>query len=83
MTRHEAGATSQIHRLRSQINENFASLESQTDAVRFEFEFRHRREEDMAECGRIQRVQPWLRSIYLLELTLLSAIAGSERSSPN
>jgi multidrug resistance protein MdtO len=64
--------TSQIHRLRSQINENFASLESQTDAVRFEFEFRHRPEEDVAACGRIQRVQPWLRSIYLLELTLLS-----------
>ena len=72
VAKHEAGATSQIHRLRSQINENFASLESQTDAVRIEFEFRHRREEDIAACGRIQRVQPWLRSIYLLELTLLS-----------
>jgi multidrug resistance protein MdtO len=70
--RHEAIAAAQIHRLRSQINENFASLESQTDAVRFEFEFRHRREEDLPACERIQRVQPWLRSIYLLELSLLS-----------
>ena len=59
-------------RLRSQINDNFASLTSQMDAARFEFEFRHRREEEIAECGRIQRIQPALRSIYLLELSLLS-----------
>ncbi|HTW45041.1 MAG TPA: FUSC family protein [Acidobacteriaceae bacterium] len=65
-------AASPISRLRSQINDNFASLESQTDTVRFEFEFRHRREGDIAECERIQRAQPALRSIYLLELTLLS-----------
>lgn len=65
-------ALSPISRLRSEINDNFASQESQTDAVRFEFEFRHRREEDFAECQRIQRVQPELRSIYLLELSLLA-----------
>jgi multidrug resistance protein MdtO len=65
-------SVSQISRLRSQINDNFASLESQTDAARFEFEFRQRREEDVAECQRIQRAQPALRSIYLLELSLLS-----------
>ncbi len=69
---HKELAVSRISRLRSQINENFASLESQTDAVLFEFEFRHRREEDIVRCGRIQSVQPWLRSIYLLELSLLS-----------
>ena len=63
---------SQFIRLRSQINDNFASLESQTDAVRFEFEFRHRREGDVAQCAQIQRVQPALRSIYLLVLTLIS-----------
>jgi hypothetical protein len=63
---------SQIVRLRSQINDNFASLESQMDAARFEFEFRHRREGDVAECGRIQRAEPGLRSVYLLELSLLS-----------
>jgi hypothetical protein len=40
--------------------------------VRFEFEFRHGREPDVAECHRIQRAQPALRSIYLLELSLLS-----------
>jgi multidrug resistance protein MdtO len=66
-----AVVVSQISRLRSQINENFASLESQVDAARFEFEFRHRREEDVAEWERIQRAQPALRSIFLLELTLL------------
>jgi multidrug resistance protein MdtO len=66
-----AVVASQISRLRSQINENFASLESQVDAARFEFEFRHRREEDVAEWERIQRAQPALRSIFLLELTLL------------
>ena len=65
-------AASRINLLRSQINESFASLESQMDAARFEFEFRHRREEDVAECGRIRRVQPGLRSIFLLELSLLS-----------
>jgi multidrug resistance protein MdtO len=70
--RGSAIAVSQISRLRSQINDNFASLESQTDSARFEFQFRHRRQEDVAECERIQRAQPELRSIYLLELSLLS-----------
>jgi multidrug resistance protein MdtO len=65
-------AASQIVRLRSQINDNFASLESQTDAARFEFEFRHRREEDVSEWERIQRAQPALRAIFLLELSLIS-----------
>jgi multidrug resistance protein MdtO len=63
---------SQVARLRSQINDNFASLESQADPVRLEFEFRRRRREDIAERDRIQRAQPELRSIYLLELSLLS-----------
>ena len=63
---------SQFIRLRSQINDNFASLTSQMDTVQFEFKFRRRREEDVAEWERIERVQPALRSIYLLELTLLS-----------
>jgi multidrug resistance protein MdtO len=82
VVRDRATAVSQIRRLSSQINDNFASLESQTDAVRFEFAFRHRREEEAAECDRIQRAQPVLRSIYLLELSLLShrrrREAGSE-----
>jgi multidrug resistance protein MdtO len=68
----KGGAFSQISRLRSEINDNFASLESQTDAVRFEFEFRRRRKEEVAEGERILKVQPALRSIYLLELSLLS-----------
>lgn len=72
VVRDSAFAVSQISRLRSQINDNFAALESQIDAARFEFEFRHRREEDAAECERIQRAQPAMRSIYLLELSLLS-----------
>jgi multidrug resistance protein MdtO len=72
VVRDRAIAVSQINRLRSQINDNFASLESQTDAARFEFQFRHRREQEVAECERIQRAQPALRSIYLLELSLLS-----------
>jgi len=72
VVRGRAFSGSQISRLRSQINDNFASLESQVDAARFEFEFRHRREEDVAECERIQMAQPALRSIYLLELSLLS-----------
>lgn len=43
----------EVSRLRSQINDNFANLESQADAVRFEFEFHRRREEDVAEFERI------------------------------
>jgi multidrug resistance protein MdtO len=65
-------AAPQISRLRSQINDNFASLTSEIDTAQFEFEFRHRREEDVAECARVERAQPALRSIYLLELSLLS-----------
>ena len=65
-------ASPEISRLRSQINDNFANLESQVDAARFEFEFRHRRVDNMGECDRIQNTQPWLRSIYLLDLSLLS-----------
>jgi multidrug resistance protein MdtO len=72
VVRDRALADSQISRLRTQINDNFASLESQTDAARFEFEFRHRRQQDVAQCERIQSTQPALRSIYLLELSLLS-----------
>jgi multidrug resistance protein MdtO len=72
VVRDKALAVSQMGRLPSQINDNFASLDSQADAARFEFEFRHQREEDVPECDRIQRAQPALRSIYLLELSLLS-----------
>ena len=71
VVRDRAIALSQISRLRSQINDNFASLESQVDAARFEFGFRHRREDDVAEWERIRRAQPELRSIFLLELSLL------------
>ena len=72
VVRDRAIAVSQIIRLGSQISENFATLESQTDAARFEFEFRHRGEGDVAQCGRIQKAQPALRSIFLLEFSLIS-----------
>jgi multidrug resistance protein MdtO len=72
VVRDRAIAISQVGRLRSQINDNFASLEAQMDTARFEYEFRHRREKDVAVCEQIQRAQPALRSIYLLENTLLS-----------
>ena len=81
VVRDRAMAVSQIIRLRSQINDNFASLESQTDAARFEFEFRHQGEADVAECDRIQRAQPALRSIFLLELSLLSHRGRRENDS--
>jgi multidrug resistance protein MdtO len=72
VARDKAVAVSQMIRLRTQINDSFAGMESQTDAVRFESEFRHRPEQEIIECDRIQRAQPALRSIYLLELSLLS-----------
>ena len=62
----------QISRLRSQINDNFTSLASQTDAVQFEFEFRHRRQDSDAGWKQLQRAQPTFRSIYVLQLSLLS-----------
>jgi multidrug resistance protein MdtO len=65
-------AISQFNLLRNQINDNFASLTTEIDSVQFENEFRHRREENVAEWDRIQRTQPALRSIYLLELSLFS-----------
>jgi multidrug resistance protein MdtO len=80
VVRDRAIAVSQIKRLRSQINDNFAGLESQADAARFEMEFRHRRE-DVDECERIERAQPALRSIFLLELSLLSHRGRRESDS--
>ncbi len=74
-------ARSQMIRLRSQINDNFVTLESQADAVRFEVAFRRRREQDVADSERFQRAQPALRSIYLLELSLLSHRGRRETGS--
>jgi multidrug resistance protein MdtO len=72
VSRDKAIAVSQLNRLRIQINDNFAALTSQIDTAEFEFKLRHRREKEVAECERIQRAQPALRSIYLLELSLFS-----------
>jgi multidrug resistance protein MdtO len=80
-TRDRTVEVSHTVRLRSQINDNFASLESQLDAARFEFEFRHRREDDVAEWERIERAQPAMRSIFLLELSLLSHRGHRETGS--
>ena len=71
LTSDRAAGAAQFRRLRSQINDNFATMESQTDAVRFEFEFRNRRLEDVSDCAQFQKAQPALRSIYILELSLL------------
>ena len=72
---------SEFRRLRSQINDNFASMETQADAVRFEFKFRDQREDELGDCDRVQRAQPPLRSIYLLELSLHSHRARREIGS--
>ena len=72
---------SKMGRLRSQINDNFAALTSQTETVQFEFEFHHRCAANVAEWQRIDRAQPALRSIYLLELSLLSHRARQEIDS--
>ena len=80
-TRDKDIAVSDFRRLRSQINDNFAGLESQMDTARFEFEFRHRREKGVTGYEQMQRVQPALRSIYLLELTLFSHRGPRETDS--
>ncbi len=72
IARGSATGISQIGRLRSQINDSFAGLESQMDSVWFEGQFRHQRGEDVAERERILRTQPVLRSIYLFENSLIS-----------
>jgi len=71
----------QLGRLRSQINDNFTSLASQMDAVQFEFQFHHRREQDVAKWEWAQRAQPDLRSIFVLELSLLSHRGRWENAS--
>src|SRR5580698_7904385 len=72
VTRGRAIGDSQARLLASQVNDNFASMESQMDAVRFEFRFRDGRAEDAARFGRIEWAQSELRSIYLMELSLRS-----------
>jgi multidrug resistance protein MdtO len=72
MIGNKAAAVSKLNLLRSEINDNFASLTSQMDSVQFEFEFRQRRDENVFEWQRIETAQPALRSIYLLEYSLLS-----------
>jgi multidrug resistance protein MdtO len=72
VVRDRAAGVSHLSRLRIQIKDNFAALCTEIDNAQFEFQFRHRREQDLVACERIQRVQPALRSIHLLELSLLS-----------
>jgi len=65
-------AASHFARLQTQINDNFSALASQSDTVQFEFEFQGRRKDEVADQDRIQKAQPVLRCIYVLELSLLS-----------
>lgn len=77
----EMNSVSQIGRLRSQIDESFAGLASQMDAAQFEFQFRGRREQDVVEWEWARKIQPDLRSIFVLELSLLSHRRRREISS--
>ena len=65
-----AAVMSEIQDLRSQINENFTTLASQMDSVQFEFGHTRSRELDIIERENVQRAQPALRSIFVLELSL-------------
>jgi multidrug resistance protein MdtO len=69
--RDSAKIVPQIKRLRSQLNDSFASLASQLDALRLESEFSARHEEDLAAREHLQQAQPAARSIFVLELDLL------------
>lgn len=68
----QRGANSHRVRLATQIDDNFASLASQMDTLQFELEFHQRRRTDVVEKNRIKKVQPPLRCIYVLELSLMS-----------
>jgi hypothetical protein len=63
-------ATPEIQRLRIQINDGFVNLASQMDTVPFELRYGPGNERNLVECHSMQRTQPLLRWIYVLELSL-------------
>ena len=68
-----ASAVSQINRLRSQINDNFATLESQTDAAPgLSLSFAIGARTTLQSVSAFRGLSAALRSIFLLELSLLS-----------
>jgi multidrug resistance protein MdtO len=79
--RDHVASMSEIRDLRSQINDNFTTLASQMDSVQFEFGYARGRELDIIERENVQRAQPALRSIFVLELSLLRYRASMETES--
>jgi multidrug resistance protein MdtO len=61
-------AVREIRELRDRINASLLNFNSQMDAV--QFEFGPEREQNLKLREKMQKVQPALRSIYLLEITL-------------
>ncbi len=75
-----AGARSRgrFQHLREGINNNFSQMNAEADAVHFEYG-RHR-ERQLRERERMQNMQPAMRSLYLLEVSLWDAISLSHGS---
>jgi multidrug resistance protein MdtO len=61
----------EIQRLRSQINDSFTSLASQMESVQFERGYGPSHQQDVVDRETSRRAQLAMRSIYVLELSLL------------
>lgn len=68
----------QVQQLREGINNNFSQMNAEADAVHFEYG--RQREAQLRERGRMQSMQPSMRSLYLLEISLWDAVSLSIES---
>jgi len=71
-TEHDrSGVMPEFQRLNSQINDSFINIASLWDSVQFELGYRPNHEKDIIERKSMQRAHPFLRWIYVLELSLV------------
>ncbi len=70
--RHDSNpAMQQLRQLRESINDGFSQMNAQADAV--QFEFGPRRALQLRERERMQRMQPAMRSLFLLDIALFES----------
>ncbi len=62
------GALERFQQLRDKINDSFSQMNAQADAV--QFEFGPQRRQKLRERDRMQAMQPPMRSLFLLEISL-------------
>jgi multidrug resistance protein MdtO len=64
-------ARNKFRRLRDKINDTFSQMNAQADAV--PFEFGRKRAQKLRQRERMQTMQPAMRSVFLLEITLFES----------